>query len=309
MASTRFGVALPQSGASSAALADDTAEFARAAEGYGLDSLWVQEQTIGADPSLEPIVNLAYVAALTSTIRLGTAAIIAPARNPVVLAKQLGSLDRLSRGRLIVGLAIGDMLSLYRASGVPVEARGERLDEVVRVLKGLWTTERFDHESAFRSIVDAPMEPKPVQRPHPPLWFGGKSPGALARALREGQGWVSAGGTSIARFAELVPSVRLALEGQTRDFTISKKVYIAVEDDRETARRRLAQWFAVHWITGENPDELAASVGISGTPQDCAEALAALSDLGPDLIILNPCTTSSTSSPGWRESVLPALGR
>jgi len=309
MASTRFGVALPQSGASSAALADDTAEFARAAEGYGLDSLWVQEQTIGADPSLEPIVNLAYVAALTSTIRLGTAAIIAPARNPVVLAKQLGSLDRLSRGRLIVGLAIGDMLSLYRASGVPVEARGERLDEVVRVLKGLWTTERFDHESAFRSIVDAPMEPKPVQRPHPPLWFGGKSPGALARALREGQGWVSAGGTSIARFAELVPSVRLALEGQTRDFTISKKVYIAVEDDRETARRRLAQWFAVHWITGENPDELAASVGISGTPQDCAEALAALSDLGPDLIILNPVYDELDQLARLAESVLPALGR
>jgi probable F420-dependent oxidoreductase len=309
MTSTRFGAALPQSSASGQTLTEDTARFAQAAERFGLHSLWVQEQTIGADPSLEPIVNLAYVAALTSTIRLGTAAVIAPPRNPVVLAKQLGSLDRLSRGRLIVGLAIGDMLSLYRASGVPVAARGDRLDEVVRVLKGLWTTERFDHESAFRSIVDAPMEPKPVQRPHPPLWFGGKSPGALARAVREGQGWVCAGGTSISRFAELVPSVRRALQGQARDFTIAKKVYIAVEDDRETARRRLAQWFAVHWITGENPDELAASVGISGTPQDCVEALAALSDLGPDLIILNPVYDELDQLARLAESVLPALGR
>lgn len=309
MTSIQFGVALPQSGASTPALTEDTAQFVRAAEGYGLHSLWVQEQTIGADPSLEPIVNLAYVAALTSTIRLGTAAIIAPARNPVVLAKQLGSLDRLSRGRLIVGLAIGDMLSLYRASGVPVEARGERLDELVRVLKGLWTTERFDHESAFRSIVDSPMEPKPVQRPHPPLWFGGKSAGALARAAREGQGWVSAGGTSIARFAELVPTVHRAIEGREGDFTIAKKVYISVQDDRETARRRLAEWFAAHWITGEDPEELAASVGVSGTPQDCVEALAGLAALGPDLIILNPVYDELDQLARLAESVLPALGR
>ena len=304
---TLFGVALPQSGASGPTLPEDTASFVRDAERYGLHSLWVQEQTIGADPSLEPLVNLAYVAALTSTIRLGTAAVIAPARNPVVLAKQLASLDRLSRGRLIVGLAIGDMLSLYEASGVPVEGRGDRLDDLVRVLKGFWTEQRFTYESVYRSIVDAPMEPKPLQHPHPPLWFGGKSAAALARAVREGQGWVSAGGTSIARFGELVPSVRHAIQGREGDFTIAKKVYIAVEDDGESARRRLAEWFAVHWITGENPEELAATVGVSGTPQECADALAALAELGPDLIILNPVYDERDQLARLAETVLPAL--
>jgi probable F420-dependent oxidoreductase len=306
----QFGIALPQSSAAGERLAEATAGFVHSAERYGLHSLWVQEQTIGTDPSLEPIVNLAYVAAITTTIRLGTAAIIAPARNPVVLAKQLGSLDRLSGGRLIVGLAIGDMPSLYDASGVPVAGRGERMEEVIRVLKGLWTRPEFSYESASRSIVAAGMEPKPVQRPHPPLWFGGRSSGALERALREGDGWVSAGGTSIAKFAELAGGLRTTLHEQGRDdFSIAKKLYIAVEDSRELARERLADWFSAHWTIADDPRALAESVGVFGTAEDCAEAIARVAQSDPNLIILNPVYGEQEQLARLAETVLPLLGR
>ena len=303
----RYGIALPQSGAAAADLPDSMTAFAARAEQLGFHSLWTQEQTLGVDPSLEPIVNLAYVASATNRIRLGTAAIIAPARNPVLLAKQLASLDRLSGGRTIVGLALGDMPSLYEASGVTDGARGARLDETVHVLKGFWTRERFDHTSRYRRITSAPMEPKPVQGPHPPIWFGGSSEAALSRALREGQGWIGAGGGSFAVFERATRRLREGLRGAKRPFTIAKKVYVAVEDTHERAYDRLVAWFAAHWAGFGDPHELTNTVGVFGTAQEVAEKLSELAAMGPDLITLNPVYNESDQLERLAADVIPAV--
>lgn len=304
----QFGVAVPQSAGAEEHATRDMAQFVRSAEGYGLHSLWVQEQMLGADPSFEPIVNLAFVAALTTSIRLGTAAVIAPARNPVVLAKQLGSLDRLSQGRLIVGLAIGDMPSLYSASGITDGIRGARLDELVQIMKGFWTQDKFSYESPTRSIVGAAMAPKPWQSPHPPLWFGGRSAAAMRRAVREGDGWVSAGGTSTTQFTRLAAEMRILVEQHQREkFSIAKKLYIAVEDDRETAKRQIVDWFTAHWGAGENPETLAESVAVFGTAEDCAEAIAKVAESNPDLIILNPVYREQEQLARLAETVIPLI--
>ncbi|WP_309064620.1 LLM class flavin-dependent oxidoreductase [Microbacterium sp.] len=303
----RIGVALPQSSAGEPGFAGFTERFACRAEELGLDSLWVQEQLLGVDSSIEPLINLAFVSAVTRRVRLGTAAVIAPARNPIVLAKQLGSLDRLSEGRLIAGFGIGDMPQLFDASGVDHRHRGQRLDAMLDLMTALWSSEPVHYADTERQLDGARMSPSTLQRPHPPLWFGGASPGALARAARRGSGWVGAGGSSPASFARAAR--RLRQLGADRDgFTIAKKVYLAVEDDTGRARSRIVDWFAAHWGTIREPQELAAEVAVFGNPQQCAAALDELVAAGrPDLLILNPVYDEADQLESVVAEVLPRM--
>ncbi|MGO1850802.1 LLM class flavin-dependent oxidoreductase, partial [Microbacterium sp.] len=265
-------------------------------------------QLLGADPSLEPLVNLAFVAACTQRVRLGTAAIIAPPRNAVVLAKQLASVDRLSGGRLIAGLAIGDMPQLYTASGVPLRERGTRLDEAVEVMRALWSGSVVDIDDQYRLLQGARMTPSPIQHPRLPIWFGGSSAAALARAARVGQGWVGAGGSSTDAFVQAAGRLR-ALLPDPRAFTIAKKVYFAVEDTTGRARDRIVDWFSAHWGPNHDPQRLAAEVAVFGTAAQCADALGALAEAGdPDLLIVNPVYDEADQLERLVGDVLPRLG-
>lgn len=287
MMRTPFGIALPQSIADSPDAGRLTAEFAAEAESHGLHSAWVQEQILGSDPSLEPIVNLAFAAAATERMLLGSAAVIAPVRNPIVLAKQLATLDRLSGGRVIAGLAIGEMPALYEASGVSMAARGSLLDEHIALLRSLWDDAQTDHISARRSLVSARMEPKPLQS-RLPVWFGGGSERALRRAARHGEGWIGAGGSTVASFVAASARLRELVPARA-DFTIAKKVYIGVEPRARLAEERMSAWFEEHWGAAARGADLARSVAIFGTPDDCAQKLRELiSTASLDLVILNP---------------------
>ncbi|MFG1954835.1 LLM class flavin-dependent oxidoreductase [Micromonospora sp. NPDC048830] len=289
MSELRLGIAVPQSYTEPQATVTALSAFVRQAESFGFDSLWVQEQILGRDTSFEPMVNLAYVAALTSRIRLCAGAFIAPVRNPVVFAKQLASIDQLSGGRLTVGLGLGDMAALYDASGVPLSRRVRRLEQVVDVCRALWTQSSVTYSGVDCVLDGAAMEPKPVQKPHPPLWFAARSNAALQRTVRIGSGWISAGGASEAEFRELVKVlVGLLPPGGRESFTVAKKVYMAVEPTREQAFVRLRAWFRAHWAGLADPDELTERVGLYGTADDCAEQLARIRDAGADLIVLNP---------------------
>jgi len=302
----RFGIAVPQSTAGADGFVADGERFVRAAESAGLDSLWVQEQLLGSDPSVEPVVHLSHVAALTSRIRLGTAAIIAPVRNPVVLAKQLASVDRLSGGRLTVGLALGDMPALYTASGVPHGERVARLERFVSVAKDVWTSGEVTYDDGALRLDRAPMAPVPVQRPHPPVWFGAHSAPALDRALRLGSGWIGAGGATVEDFARLAARVAAARAARTAPsgFTVSKKMYLHVGSDRQAARDALLDWFRVHW-GGESGVSLGQRVGLAGTPQDVARDLATVARAGAELIICNPVRDELEQLELLTQSVIP----
>jgi probable F420-dependent oxidoreductase len=174
---------------------------ARAAEEAGYESLWTAEHVVLPDPQvppspvpartpfLDPAVSLGYVAAHTRTIRLATGIIILPQRNPVVLAKELASVDVLSGGRLIFGIGAGYLRPEFDAIGASFEDRGERTDEYLEAIQALWSQEKPRFAGRFVSFEGIDAQPRPIQKPHPPIVVGGMSPPALRRSVRYGNGW------------------------------------------------------------------------------------------------------------------------
>jgi probable F420-dependent oxidoreductase len=138
---------------------------------------------------LDPYIALTYAAALTKKIRLGTGISLIPERSPVVTAKEIASLDKLSGGRFDLGVGIGWLAEEFTAVGVPWERRAERTREYLAAMKVLWTQEESEFKGEFVSFPKARMYPKPVQKPHPPIIFGGESAPALRRVGEVGDGW------------------------------------------------------------------------------------------------------------------------
>jgi probable F420-dependent oxidoreductase len=237
--------------------------------------------------SLEPVELLTFAAAATRRARLGVAVLLTPVRSPVHLAKSLGTLDHLSRGRLIAGVGIGGNTGVYPAYGITPARRAARFVEGLRLMQQLWTEPRVTFAGEFWQLQGVTMEPKPVQRPHPPLWFGAHTAPAIARAARLGDGFIGAGASSTAAFAEVVAVLRKALVEAGRDpdaFPVSKRVYLAVDDDRERARRRLVEWFGGFYRDAA----LGERVSIWGSPAECAARLSEVAAAGAQLLILNP---------------------
>mgnify|MGYP002525068601 CR=1 FL=1 len=205
---------------------------------------------MGGTATLEPLDLLNYVSAFTDTIRLGVSVLVLPLRNPIHLAKRVSTIDQLSSGRLTVGVGLGGGLDSYPAYGINPEARVGRFLDSVRVMKALWTGPVVDHEGRFYRLEGGRREPKPAQKPHPPLWFGGRHPDALRRAVRHGNGWMGAGPNSTAQFNEQVQLLRRFLEAEgwhPSTFLISKEVYVAVDDYVVLAAKRLREWFGRSW--------------------------------------------------------------
>jgi probable F420-dependent oxidoreductase len=289
MASGRVpcGIAIPQTFATPAIDLRLIRDFVPKAEALGYDSLWVQEQILSSYNILEPVTLLTYAAALTSRVRLGSAVLLPVIRNPLQLAKSLASLDQLSQGRLIVGVGIGGPHIPEAVFGVSSERRGCRFVETLQVLKALWTQPRATFEGEFWRFEKVAMEPKPVQQPHPPIWFGSRDPLGLKRAVRHGDGWMGAGSSSSADFVKQAEQVRSLLQEARRDpasFAISKRVYLAVDNDRDRAERRLREWFAARYRSAD----MGSKVSIWGSKDQCIEALRALVRAGAQHLMLNP---------------------
>jgi probable F420-dependent oxidoreductase len=281
------GIAIPQSFADPSTDAGVIRRFLPRAEALGYEGFWVQEQIIGDAPILEPVTLLTYAAALTSTPHLGTSVLLTVIRNPVQLAKSLASLDQLSRGRLIVGVGIGGAHVPESVFGVSSERRGRRFVEGLQVMKELWTQPRATMNGEFWRFENVAMEPKPAQKPHPPLWFGARDAVALKRAARLGNGWMGAGSSSSADFVVQAEQLRRFLEEAKRDpdeFTISKRVYIAIDDDRARAERRLRDWFGMRYKNAE----MASRVSIWGNRAECIDKLGEIVRAGARHLLLNP---------------------
>lgn len=176
-------------------------QVARAAEAAGFESLWTGEHIVLPDPQVPPspvppetpfidsLVALAFAAAHTKTIRLGTGIIILPQRNPVVLAKELASTDVLAGGRLIFGIGIGYLKPEFEAIGAPFDHKGPRSEEFLRAMIALWTMEKPEFRGRFVSFGGINAMPRPVQQPHPEIVFGGHTKDAFSRAARLARGW------------------------------------------------------------------------------------------------------------------------
>lgn len=280
--------------------------FLTRAEARGFHSAWVMEQILGQAASLEPVTLLGYAAAVTRRLRLGSAVLLTPLRSPVQLAKALGSVDQLSGGRLIVGIGLGGNPRIYPAFGLSAEGRTRRLVEGLELMKRLWSEERVTFRGEFWTLENAAMEPKPVQRPHPPIWFGARQPAALRRAVELGDGFMGAGSSSTAEFKEQAAHVRRYLAETKRDpstFTIGKRVYLAVDPERERALARLREWCGRFY--GNPP--LADRVAIAGDVRACLEGLREVRAAGADLLLLNPVFDEMRHLELFADEIVPAL--
>jgi probable F420-dependent oxidoreductase len=287
VARVRLAVGIPQAWTTGSIDRAGLRRFLERAEALGLESAWVVEQVLGSIPSLEPVECLTWAAALTERIRLGTAVLLTPLRSPVHLAKSLATLDQLSGGRLDVGIGLGGNTKVYPAYGIAAARRVARFNEGLRLMQALWTEPRVTFAGEFWQLENAAMEPKPVQRPHPPLWLGGHHPDALRRAVGWAAGFMGAGSASTATFAREVELLRGFLAEARRDpatMDVGKRVYVAVDRDRERAGRRLAEYFGSFY----GRPQLAAEVSVWGSVDQCVAGLREVVDAGARLLMLNP---------------------
>ena len=304
----RFAISIPQ-------VVDDgtfdpaaTRGYLNRAEQLGFESAWTMEQVLGHVPHLGPLETLSYAAACTERIRLGCAVFITTLHSPVHLAKSLATLDQISRGRLEVGIATGGGRRMFSAFGVDRESYIARFTEGLELMRALWTEPEVNFRGRFWQLEGAAMEPKPYQKPGPPVWFGAAQPAALRRAGRLGDGFFGAGSSTTGQFADQVRVVREELARQDRDpadFPIVKRVYNAVDDDAGRAHDRMAaalqrlySFFRLGDIT---------SVSVFGTPDDCVRGLREVAEAGAEMIQLNPLFDDAEQMERLAADVIPQL--
>jgi probable F420-dependent oxidoreductase len=265
---------------------------AMAAERLGFATLWAPEHVVLVEeyasrypyssgqfpgpsniPIADPFTTLAYVAASTSTIRLGTGICLVPEHNPLVLAKTAATLDRLSGGRLILGAGVGWLAEEFAALGIPFEHRGARTREYIDVMRRLWTEPTSSHAGQFVGFAGVLSYPKPVNANGIPVWFGGESAAALRRVAEYGDGWIgfkvmpAEAGAKIRRIEEL-----LVANGRRRsDVTLAVSPYTEPITGDDLARYRDA-----------GVDEVALL--LSGRPRNEAEIIAGLEQLARDFV-------------------------
>jgi probable F420-dependent oxidoreductase len=283
----RFAISIPQLDYDRF---DDAAmkDYLARAEELGFESAWTMEQVIGESPQIAPLQMLAYAAACTSRIRLGVAVLITTLHDPLQLAWAITAVDRLSHGRLDVGVGHGGKRRPFEAFGVARKTFVSYFTEGIELMKAAWSDEpTVTFHGRFRDVDGLPVQPKPVQRPHPPLWMGGTAPRALARGVRIADSFLGAGSSTTATFAEAVKTVRRELDEQGKDstdFTIGKRVYLTIDDDDARARDRVVA--GLHRIYGSMPG--IEDVPVSGTPDDVARGVREVMDAGAEMILLNP---------------------
>ena len=295
MAKIKFSMAVPQNfvdGKADMALVRRSLEKG---EELGFEGAWVQDQVTGEASLLESISLLCYSAALTEKMKLGVSGIVFPTRNAVQLAKSIGTLDHMSHGRAILGIGLGPPArssSFYQSFGFEYRQRLRRFNEGLKVMKALWTESAADFDGEFYTLQATAMEPKPIQKPHPPVWFGGQHPDALRRAVRHGDAYMGAGPTSTETFAGHVEKLRGFLDEEGRDpatLPLSKRIYVAVDNKPERAKARLDEFFAYRypWQLTARPDYVAETC-VWGKPEQCVEGLNQAVAAGAEMILINP---------------------
>jgi probable F420-dependent oxidoreductase len=304
----RFAIAIPQFYADGEFDPAAFRAYLTRAEELGFDSAWTQEQLLGSWNQLAPIEAMTYAAACTERLRLGCVVFVSTLYSPVHLAKSLSTLDQLSRGRIEVGVGTGGPGRPFAAFGVDPRRYVARFTEGVNLMKALWTEPRVTFDGEFWQLKEAAMEPKPFQKPYPPLWFGGASEPALRRAVRLGDGFFGAGSSPTVRFAEQVTVVREALAEAGRpaeSFPIAKRVYVAIDDDAGRARARMNA--ALTKLYGHRMEAIEAAA-VAGTAADCVRELRQVAEAGAELILCTALFDQAEQMEQLAGAVIPELG-
>jgi probable F420-dependent oxidoreductase len=279
------GFAVPQVFPDGTIDLDEIRNIALKAEALGFDDLWTQEQVVGSSNSLEPLSLLSYLAAITDRIRLGVSVLVLPQREPIWLAKTIATLDQLSDGRVTVGIGLGSDGN-DSAFGVG-EKRVGRFIESIQLMDSFWKNDSTTLVGDHFNLENMSMQPKPVQLPRPPLWIGARVYAAVKRAVKYGDGWMGQGSASTELFAQNAQYVRDLLDAENRDpesFTISKRIYVAIDENADRALKRLEAWFAHHY----GRPQMAAEVSLWGPAESVFQQLDEVTEAGAHHLMFNP---------------------
>ena len=267
----------------------DVGEFARRAEALGFDRVTVGEHIMDGNPprpTMMGIPAMAAAAGATSTIRVLTGIVIAPLYHPVMLAKMVSILDQISDGRLDFGIGISgqrDTRAEFDALEIPVNTRGRRTDEMLRVMKDLWTSEKVSHHGRFFNFDDVTLLPKPMQQPYPPIWVAGRSDAAIRRAAIAGDGWYPYLFT-VNRIRRSNASVRDMAEHSGRDlsaFHWGLNQPTAIDDDPDKALETAVAHIGQRYVTPErSAEDIARALCVTGNAEDCVGAIQERIDAG-----------------------------
>jgi probable F420-dependent oxidoreductase len=304
----RFAISIPQDVPDGSFDHDAFAAYLTRAEELGFESAWTQEQAFGSAPRLSPTEAMTYAAACTRRLRIGCSVYVSPLHIPVNLAKSIASLDQLSRGRLEVGFGAGGRRRPFGAFGISPDRLVTRFTEGLELMKACWTEERITFDGRFWQVNGAPMEPKPFQKPYPPVWLGGSAPAAVQRAARLADGFFGAGSTTTERFAGQVKVLHETLAQGGRDpqtFPVAKRVYVAVDEDTGRARDRMTD--ALNRMYGSGGAEL-LPVAVLGPPADCVRGLREVADAGAGLILCTVLFDDADQMERLAAEVLPQVG-
>lgn len=264
-----------------------------ALEALGASSLWAPGH-IATDRAVpEAMTGLAALASLSERAVVGTSVLLAPLYHPVVIAKQAAELDRLTGGRVVVGVGVGgEYEEEFRACQVDPAERGARADEAIDVMKALWRGEKVSHAGHFWPFDSVRIMPGPVQRGGPPVVVAGRKVPAMRRAVERGDGWMPFL-YSPERYADSVARIKAMAEAVGRDlggFWWTCFIYVRVDDDAGTARREAAAFIGAGQAgDGSRFRDLVDRVAVAGTPDDVRRGLQAFVAAGARHLVLMPC--------------------
>ena len=260
---------------------------------HGYDSIWLSDRIVSDRFSLEPMVALSMVAAYSQRMKFGTSVLAMPVRNPVVLAKQIATLDFLSQGRMLPAVGLGqEEPEEYEACGVSKEGRGPRTEEAIRLMRRLWEEDNVTHEGEFFTCHNISITPKPCFKPSLPVWIGGRSPAALRRVGRVGDGWLVSSATpqEVHDGREIIFDTAEEYDRTIEDDHIGVLVGYYISPNVEQAVSKAYEFNIRH-----RPDAHFTEYNAVGPPERVAEVIRRYIDAGASKFVVRPlCPAEET---------------
>ncbi|HEY6198504.1 MAG TPA: LLM class flavin-dependent oxidoreductase [Candidatus Binatia bacterium] len=279
-------------------------QVARKCEEIGLHSMWALDRVVY--DNLEPLTLLSAAAAATSKIRLGTSVLLAALRPPALLAKSVATLDFISDGRFTLGIGFGSRQNDFTSTGAPWEHRGSRAEELVQIMKRLWTGESVTHKGKYFQLENVAVGPRPVQKPHPPIWTGGSAEAVLKRAGRIADGYIC-GSSAIPQFPAIWEKVAGYAKAAGRDpnkITKAGLTFMAIDNDKQKAIAACEAYVARYYGRVRVDVE---QTFVVGPPEACAEKIRAAFNNGLETLIVGGAVPDLRQLDLLGEKVLPLL--
>jgi probable F420-dependent oxidoreductase len=283
---------------------ENVINFAKKCEAMGCHSMWTIDRIVY--DNLEPLTILAAAAGATEKIRLGTSVLLGNLRHPSHVAKIISTLDFISNGRVTVGLGFGSRENDYKAVEIPFEHRGSRAVEQVELMKRLWTEDNVTHKGKFYNVENLTVGPKPIQKPHPPIWTGGSADVALKRAGTWANGFIC-GSSAIPDFPATWEKISGYAKAAGRDPNKINKAgltFMAIDDDQNKAVKTVEDYVMRYY--GRLRADV-ANTSLVGSGSAVADRIEAFLSHGLDTLIIGVADPDPRQLDFFGEKVLPQL--